>query len=189
MAYDSERIGTISQNSRSVINTYDGTTGFLTRSQSSDLGTTVYSNFDGIGRPASILLPGARSVSNVYTFGDLTSVQMPLGAAYTHTMGYNTVDWLQTYTPPSSSPGGATTYGYTQDGYFSYEATPSGVRSRTYDSAGRVSTETYPHPTGGTVQTTWSYSTSGTSAGHLSTIGTTFNGGRHHADVHLRRTQ
>ena len=91
--------------------------------------------------------------------GNVTSVTPP--SRPEHDFGYTPADLMSSYTPPVVSGTGATTYEYNRDKQPTVVHRPDGSQIvTTYDSAGRVSTTTYPKgpsTSDGTVTVTSTY--------------------------------
>jgi RHS repeat-associated protein len=143
-----------------------------------------YTN-DPVGRPTDTFLPagdgGTRDLVATFDAGlaDPSSIQLPRSAAELHMFGYTPVGDLSTYSPPDPSVVDAgldatlvgpwaTQYTYYNDRELKTETRPDGtVITRGYDSAGRLSTVSFPQGTA-----TWTYNdTPGTpGVGHEASV-------------------
>ena len=133
--------------------------------------------YDSLDRLASVTDPLSRVQSYVYddanrvvgqvftdgsevgfsydSNGNVTSVTPP--SRPEHDFGYTPADLMSSYTPPVVSGTGATTYEYNRDKQPTFIHRPDGSQiAFVYDTAGRLSTTTYPS-VGGNVTVTRTY--------------------------------
>jgi YD repeat-containing protein len=156
MAYDDTqggRLSAITQGARTTsYGYYTPDTGFV-KSITDPLGKTVtYSQRDPVGRITSTLLQdGTSTIASSYDLdGNLAKLTPPAGAA--HGFDYTPIDLLHDYLPPNLGFSGNTTYAYNADRQLLSMVDPDGTITRTYDSAGRLSTVTF-----GPYSTTYGY--------------------------------
>ncbi len=156
--YDSAgRVDSITQRTRGVQIAYDATTHAIASVTDTALNRAVtYNSPDALGRPATMTLPGSRTVGFTYDGRLLRTVTPPSRTA--HDFETNLLGLLGVYTPPSvGQTPRATSYAYDNDGLLTSLVAAGQTMSMGYDVAGRAVARTLP----ATPATRYSYDAAG----------------------------